>query len=67
MDSFDFYAEPSETSATAELLVVATYFDQDLIGSTGTMLHGFYASGQLWALLIGVVLGYTFKSMFSYG
>ena len=31
------------------------------------MLKGFYESGQMWALLIGVVLGYGFKSFSSYG
>jgi len=47
--------------------VIAQQFDQDIIGDTGVMLKGFYESGQLWALLIGLVLGYMFKSFTSYG
>ena len=47
--------------------VMGQYFDQDLIGSTGEMLNGFYESGQMWALLIGIILGYSLKSFSSYG
>ena len=81
MDTFefystDFYATHLEASATAigsvntpvvGQYVVGQYFDQDLIGSTGEMLSGFYESGQFWALLIGIILGYSFKSFSSYG
>ena len=47
--------------------VIGQYFDQDLIGSTGKTLTAFYESGQMWALLIGLALGYAFKSITSYG
>ncbi len=58
---------PVPGSMTAGTPVIIQYFDQDLIGDTGTMLKGFYESGQLWALLIGLVLGYMLKSFTSYG
>ncbi|PZO51675.1 MAG: hypothetical protein DCF15_14595 [Phormidesmis priestleyi] len=67
MESFEFYTASFEMTATSMTPVIGQQFDQDLIGSTGKTLHHFYASGQLWALLIGVVLGYAFKSMSSYG
>jgi len=76
MDTFEFYgtdlyAAHLDASATANQSigtpVIAQYFDQDLIGSTGKTLNAFYESGQLWALLIGIVLGYAFKSFSSYG
>ncbi|MGB3297112.1 MAG: hypothetical protein WBA76_02500 [Phormidesmis sp.] len=67
MERLEFYPSQFEVSATVGTPIIAQQFDQDLIGSTGKMLHGFYASGQLWALLIGVVLGYGFKSFSSYG
>lgn len=67
MESLEFYTAQFETSATIGTPVIAQQFDQDLIGSTGEMMQGFYESGQLWALLIGVVLGYGFKSFSSYG
>lgn len=47
--------------------VIGQYFDQDLIGSTGETLNAFYESGQMWALIIGILLGYGFKSFSSYG
>ena len=67
MEPFEFYTAQFETSAVTGTPVIGQYFDQDLVGSTGQMLTGFYESGQLWALLIGLVLGYAFKSMSSYG
>ncbi len=67
MESLELYTAQFETSATIGTPVIAQQFDQDLIGSTGEMMQGFYESGQLWALLIGVVLGYAFKSFSSYG
>ncbi len=67
MESSSFYLAQFETTTTATAPVVAQQFDQDLIGDAGVMLKGFYESGQLWALLIGMVIGYGFKSFSSYG
>ncbi|MGB3789390.1 MAG: hypothetical protein WA949_15370 [Phormidesmis sp.] len=67
MESSSFYLAQFETPATVTVPIVAQYFDQDLLGDTGVMLKGFYESGQLWALLIGLVIGYGFKSFSSYG
>lgn len=72
METFEFYNAQLDASATMSSRIgttpiVGQYFDQDLIGTTGEMLGGFYASGQLWAMLIGIVLGYAFKSFSSYG
>lgn len=75
MEPFDFYSAQLGTSTTlgspigsqVGTPVIGQHFDQDLIGTTGEMLGGFYESGQLWAMLIGVALGYAFKSFSSYG
>jgi hypothetical protein len=67
MERLEFYPSQFQTSATVGTPVIGQYFDQDLIGTTGQMLNGFYESGQLWALLIGVVIGYGLKSFSSYG
>ena len=74
IDGTDFYAVHIGASATARqpiqmitTPVIGQYFDQDLGDSTREILSGFYESGQLWALLIGIVLGYGFKSFSSYG
>lgn len=67
MEPIAFYPAQFETTAIMGTPIIAQQFDQDLIGSSGAMLKEFYDSGQLWALLIGIVLGYIFKSAFSYG
>ncbi len=67
MDSFVFYTYQLENSAVMGTPVIAQQFDQDILGDAGTMLQGFYESGQMWALLIGIVVGYGFKSFSSYG
>lgn len=67
MNTIEFYPGQVEVSATIGTPIIGQYFDQDLIGSTGEMLGNFYESGQMWALLIGVVLGYSFRSFTTYG
>jgi hypothetical protein len=67
MSPLEYYPGQFEASATVGTPVIAQYFDQDLVGSTGKSLHHFYESGQMWALIIGVVLGYAFKSASSFG
>ncbi len=67
MEPITFYPGQLQATAVTGTPVVAQYFDEDLIGTSGAMLKHFYDSGQLWALLIGIVLGYLFKSAFSYG
>ena len=67
MESFVYYGAQLEHPAVTGTPVIAQHFDQDVIGDAGTMFKGFYESGQLWALLIGIVVGYGFKSFASYG
>jgi hypothetical protein len=38
-------------------------FQQDVIGDMGKGWNGFVKSGQIWALLIGLVAGYLFRSI----
>lgn len=37
--------------------------DPDVMGQMGEYLTNFYESGQLWALLIGIVLGYVIRGI----
>jgi hypothetical protein len=41
--------------------------DADLLGQIRTAWNNFVTSGQVWALSIGVIIGYLFKSLTSYG
>ena len=42
-------------------------FDTDVFRPTREFFNHFVKSGQIWALLIGIVLGYLLRSLTSYG
>ncbi|MEO0539500.1 MAG: hypothetical protein AAFZ80_01400 [Cyanobacteria bacterium P01_A01_bin.105] len=46
--------------------LVGQYFDQDFLGDTGKIFNTFVESGQIWALLIGIVLGYLIRGLTAY-
>ena len=46
--------------------VVAQVFDQDIVGDLGNVFSTFIESGQIWALLVGFVLGYMLRSVTTY-
>ncbi|MEO0456643.1 MAG: hypothetical protein AAF152_08675 [Cyanobacteria bacterium P01_A01_bin.114] len=46
--------------------IVGQYFDQDFFGSSGEILSNFVESGQVWALLIGIVIGYLIRGLTTY-
>ena len=41
-------------------------FDQDVIADLGNALTYFIESGQIWALLVGFVLGYVLRGVTTY-
>jgi hypothetical protein len=43
--------------------LLAQQFKQDVMGDLGKGWDGFVKSGQIWALIIGVVVGYLFRSI----
>jgi hypothetical protein len=47
-------------------VVLAQQFDQDILGDLGSVFRTFVDSGQVWALIIGIVIGYLFRSMTTY-
>lgn len=47
--------------------VIAQQFDEDsFVDSSGEILGNFVDSGQLWALLIGIVIGYVLRGITTY-
>lgn len=38
-------------------------FNQDVLGDMGKGWNAFVKSGQIWALLIGIAVGYMFRSI----
>ncbi len=47
--------------------ILAQQFDQDILGDMNGAFSRFVESGQIWAMLIGFVIGYIFKGLTSYG
>ncbi len=43
--------------------VVGQYFDQDFLGNMVEVWNTFIDSGQVWALLFGIVLGYMIRNL----
>ena len=51
-----------------DLAAVGDSIIQDNLGSNvQKAFNNFVKSGQVWALLIGIILGYLFRSLTSYG
>ncbi len=42
-------------------------FNTDVFAGTRAYFNNFVKSGQVWALLIGIVLGYLFRGFTTYG
>ncbi|ASC73127.1 hypothetical protein XM38_040890 [Halomicronema hongdechloris C2206] len=53
---------PHQTKA----VVLAQQFDQDILGDLGGAFNHFIESGQVWALVIGLVLGYLIRGLTAY-
>ncbi len=54
-------------AATDTQDLVLAQFEQDLWGDVSGAFNNFVESGQLWALLIGIVLGYLLRGLTSFG
>jgi hypothetical protein len=50
--------------ASSGLFIAQTYKD-DLFSNVGASWNNFIRSGQVWALMIGFVVGYLFRSLSS--
>ncbi|MEQ8537922.1 MAG: hypothetical protein RIB93_10790 [Coleofasciculus sp. D1-CHI-01] len=49
-------------------LVLAQQFEEpDILGQIQQAFNNFIESGQVWAFLIGLVIGYIFRGMSSFG
>jgi hypothetical protein len=48
-------------------VVAQTITDADLLGNIQRAFNNFVQSGQVWAMLIGLVIGYMIRSLTSYG
>ncbi|MEM9215876.1 MAG: hypothetical protein AAGD25_16225 [Cyanobacteria bacterium P01_F01_bin.150] len=53
--------------ATTEWIILAQQFDTDPFSGIREWFGNLIATGQLWALIIGFILGYLFRGFTSYG
>jgi hypothetical protein len=56
----------SVSSAMPQSMVLAQQFDQDILGDMGRLWNTFIESGQVWALIIGIVIGYMVRGLTAY-
>jgi hypothetical protein len=49
------------------LAQAAQQFDTDVFAGTRAWFANFIETGQVWALIIGIIVGYAFRSFTSYG
>jgi len=49
------------------IVVAQAIKDPDILGSWAKSFDHFVQSGQVWALLVGIIIGYLFRSLTSYG
>lgn len=54
------------TSAMPQSMVLAQQFDQDILGDMGKLWNTFIESGQVWALIIGIAVGYMVRGLTAY-
>ncbi len=54
-------ASPSDWS------LLAQQFETDVFADFRNFFNNFVESGQVWALIIGVIIGYMLRSLTSYG
>lgn len=47
--------------------MLAQYINPDVFAATRSFFNNFIKSGQLWALLIGLIIGYIMRGFTTYG
>lgn len=64
MSASFFGSEALSRQGTATVL--AQQFDQDVLGDLGNAFNTFIQSGQIWALIVGFILGYMLRGVTTY-
>ena len=57
---------PTQPQQQTQAMVVAQLEDVDVLGDMVNVWNTFISSGQVWALIIGLVLGYLIRGMTTY-
>lgn len=57
---------PAQAVQHSQAVVLAQFEDVDVLGDLANLWNTFVSSGQIWALLIGLVFGYLIRGLTSY-
>lgn len=57
---------PLQEVPATHMGVLAQQFDQDILGDIANAWNIFIQSGQVWALVVGLVLGYLIRGLTTY-
>ncbi|MBE7381730.1 MAG: hypothetical protein F6J95_010010 [Leptolyngbya sp. SIO1E4] len=58
---------PSSAAVTRQhTATIVAQFDQDVLGDISGAFKNFVDSGQIWALVIGIVIGYVIRGITTY-
>lgn len=49
-----------------QVAVVVAQFESDVLGDIGNAFKNFYESGQIWALIVGIIIGYVVRGITTY-
>ncbi|MGF1568951.1 MAG: hypothetical protein ACFCVD_12925 [Nodosilinea sp.] len=60
------YPMANLSAVSTSSTVLAQQFDQDILGDMGNAWQNFIQSGQVWALVVGIVLGYLIRNLTAY-
>jgi hypothetical protein len=63
---FDAFQHPVHISP-ADWSVMAQQFETDVFADFRSFFNNFIESGQVWALIVGVIIGYLLRGLTSYG
>ncbi|MEI6064571.1 MAG: hypothetical protein WCQ26_08270 [Pseudanabaena sp. ELA748] len=64
--SSDFHINIFDIHTQVNMDLLAQQFKQDMMGDAARSWDNFVKTGQIWALLVGVMVGYLFKTLTSY-
>jgi hypothetical protein len=63
MENFDLSPTQHQTYTYIGVVVAQNVQDPDVLGNMQKSFNNFVQTGQMWALLIGLFVGYGFKSL----
>ncbi|MBD2289523.1 hypothetical protein H6F92_12250 [Microcystis wesenbergii FACHB-1317] len=66
IDTFHHLFVSSDFSPLTNVLMTISEQDVDIIGNVQKAFSNFVKTGQAWALLIGLIVGYMFRGFTSY-